>query len=434
MEFHDVLHGLIKVSDENLQPLLLDLLNSAEIHRLRNMRQMNFDVPLIQELGRSRRLPHSIGVTQIAIKLAYKSKLDVEKTKVLVAAAMLHDAAIPPYGHLVESELKISAPNFKHEDILRKLIDGDFTSRGLYQELVPGEYPKLRFILEKHNINIEKLLELVSPKNGIESPISADIDIDNIDNVHRMAVMLGWHSAIQNFSEILTAASIDRHGRLCFEESARTNLEKWLGYRERIYTMIIAHKECIPYNALQTDIVRMAIKEEIITPDNWFIPEPLFEEKLRSANSSGHLRKLADQLISGCQYQTIDYVWFKNFNSDKKFTNYKIIEEIESELAIDKDNYGYFVWFEKGLIAREIKWRSSDNKLHTIGKNSKSCIIALVKKTSGSTKKTKSEIFTWRRDIISTFQKILNEQVSCIDYPEDYTGNFLSNKTNEFKF
>nr|QVX12497.1 HD domain-containing protein [Pseudomonas congelans] len=57
---------------------------------------MNFDVPLIQELGRSRRLPHSIGVTFLAVELAHKSNLNLNDTKALLAAALLHDAAIPP--------------------------------------------------------------------------------------------------------------------------------------------------------------------------------------------------------------------------------------------------------------------------------------------------------------------------------------------------
>ena len=116
MEFHDVLHGHIRFNDgDELSALLSDLINSPEINRLRNMRQMNFDVPLIQELGRSRRLPHSIGVAYIALKQAEKSGLSHSQSKTLLAAAMLHDAAIPPYGHLVESEFKSIRADFKHD-------------------------------------------------------------------------------------------------------------------------------------------------------------------------------------------------------------------------------------------------------------------------------------------------------------------------------
>lgn len=124
MEFHDILHGHIKFPDnDELTKLLHDLLNSAEINRLRNMRQMNFDVPLIQELGRSRRLPHSIGVANLAYQLSKKSFLSKQDSKILLAAAILHDAAIPPYGHLVESELK-AASDFSHERRVEELVRG----------------------------------------------------------------------------------------------------------------------------------------------------------------------------------------------------------------------------------------------------------------------------------------------------------------------
>ncbi len=36
----------------------------------------------------------------------------------------MHDAAIPPYGHLVESELKATASGFSHEKRVEELVRG----------------------------------------------------------------------------------------------------------------------------------------------------------------------------------------------------------------------------------------------------------------------------------------------------------------------
>jgi len=77
MEFHDVLHGHIVIERSDIIDLIKKLLDTTELQRLRNMRQMNFDVPLIQELGRSRRLPHSIGVAYISLQLAQHSNLNL---------------------------------------------------------------------------------------------------------------------------------------------------------------------------------------------------------------------------------------------------------------------------------------------------------------------------------------------------------------------
>ncbi|MBO0368514.1 HD domain-containing protein [Pseudomonas putida] len=431
MEFHDILHGLMRFSDENLTKLLADLINSPEIHRLRNMRQMNFDVPLIQELGRSRRLPHSIGVTYLAIELAHKSQLNLNDTKALLAAALLHDAAIPPYGHLVESELKYLDSDFSHEENLAKIIRGTLGSKDTYQHIVRNKELKLTPILQKHGVDIESVIDIVCPRKGAVSPISADIDIDNIDNVHRMAAMLGWDGAKENIKAIRSSMRLNGLNGLVFSQEAIEPLHKWLEFRERIYTMIIAHPECIPYNALQADLVRLAVGEGIITPANWYMTEPEFEEKLRSKNSS--TEALGWQLISGCEYQFVDYVWLKNFSTTKKLKNKDIVAHLNKAVPGFVKDSGYFVWNEKGLISRKIKATLVDSKVVQIGKNSTSCMIALVRKSSGQVRFTRVQSLKWRQDVIRSFIELFETDIFDFDFPETYTGSFYS-QTDELQF
>ena len=431
MEFHDILHGLIRFSDENLTSLLADLIDSPEIHRLRNMRQMNFDVPLIQELGRSRRLPHSIGVTYLAVELAHKSNLSIDATKALLAAAILHDAAIPPYGHLVESELKRVAPNFNHEETLSGLISGILSKDNAYQEIVPGKQLQLEKILRKHNIDQEAVISLVCPKQGTHSAVSADIDIDNIDNVHRMAAMLGWDNAKENIVELRKCMKLNDKSGLCFSIAAIAPLKKWIDFRQRIYTMIIAHPECIPYNALQTDLVRQAVDNKVITLENWYMTEPEFEEKLRSDEST---KSLAQQLISGCNYHLVDYVWFKNFNTSKKLKNAEIAEFISSKIKVPFNDSSYFVWNEKGLVCREIIVPiENSNKAVTLGQNSTSCMVALIKKTPGKAKMLKQDIIDWRKDVTTAFCNLFEVDTFEAEFPETYKGSFYA-ETDELQF
>jgi HD superfamily phosphohydrolase len=423
MEFHDILHGLMRFSDKNLTSLLADLIDSPEIHRLRNMRQMNFDVPLIQELGRSRRLPHSIGVTYMAVELAHKSGLDIKRTKELLAASILHDAAIPPYGHLVESELKRLDPSFDHEKTLSRMIRGVLTEDNEYLEIVFNKQLKLASILSKHGVDQNAVIDLVCPKHNGRSALSADIDIDNIDNVHRMAAMLGWDNAKENIKKIISGMKLNSKNDLLFSNDTIEPLKKWLDFRQRIYTLIIAHPECIPYNALQNDLVRIAVKNGMITPQDWYKTEPEFEEQLRQ---NKHTSKLARQLISGCEYQLIDYVWLKNFNANKKRKNAEIADFMYNNIDSPIKDTGYFIWNEKGLVSREIEIHTYDNKKVFIGKNSTSCMIALIKTTSGKVKPAKRLITKWRNDTILSFCSYLEVDVFDVDFPENYTGSFYA--------
>ncbi|MEJ2898123.1 HD domain-containing protein [Acinetobacter sp. NS-4] len=432
MEFHDILHGLIEFPDfDESTKLLRDLLNSTEINRLRNMRQMNFDVPLIQELGRSRRLPHSIGVANLAFKLSKKSLLDDRNSKVLLAAAIMHDAAIPPYGHLVESELKATS-SFSHERRVEELVrgkEGDFGNTEIFE----GKAPEVLKILEKHQTNVDHVMSLIRPSDGTKTPISADIDLDNIDNVHRMAAMLGWDNARENFNRLVNSITLNELQEMRFSNDALPHVRKWLEFREHIYTMIIAHKECIPYNALQADLVRLAIQKEIISPENWMLNEQEFEEKLRREPS---IRPLAMQLITGCEYSLVDYIWFKDFKSNKKLNNLEIVKSLTENLPEYKnDDYGYFVWNEKGLISREIKLMKTNGEECTLGYNSTSCMIAYVKKTGRNPQwPNGTNKVHWREAVISHFRDLFDVSYFRTDFPETYSGSFLTSGNNEFVF
>lgn len=421
MEFHDILHGLIRFNDENLTPLLAELIDSPEIHRLRNMRQMNFDVPLIQELGRSRRLPHSIGVAHIAVNLAHKCLLNPEQARVLLAAALLHDAAIPPYGHLVESEFKSKSSGFNHESRLEELVRGTINPQNLYLNIVPDKQLRIADILSKYDVSPDAVLNVVCPQKNQRTPISADIDIDNIDNVHRMAAMLGWEGVRENVSGIINGVSLNGLEGMTFSRNTIPFLERWLDYRQKIYTLIIAHPQCVPYNALQADLVRIAVDNELIKPDDWWLDEPRFEERLRNDPLT---RDLANQLISGCTYQLVDYVWFKSFAVKKKLNNAQIVRFMTENVRPSSD-YGYFVWNEKGLISREVLVPGKEGDC-TIGRNSSSCMIALVKKTAGKGRRLKGESIQWRQDVVQAFISLFETEIFEMDFPETYTGNYLS--------
>lgn len=216
---------------------------------------------------------------------------------------------------------------------------------------------------------------------------------------------------------------------MAFSKDSLSSLEKWLDYRQRIYTMIIAHPECIPYNALQTDLVRIAIKNKIISPSDWYLSEPVFEEALRNQESS---KALADQLISGCDYQTVDYVWVKNFSTEKKLNNTQITEHLSQSTATFAE-HGYFVWNEKGLISRKVNIDGTNWQGQELGINSTSCMIALVKKTAGKPKWTKAMSNKWRRDVLDEFANLFGVREFKVDFPETYTGEFFDHENNEIR-
>ncbi|MNZ84834.1 hypothetical protein D3C78_1036050 [compost metagenome] len=236
-----------------------------------------------------------------------------------------------------------------------------------------------------------------------------------------MAAMLGWDNAKENILKIRSCMKLDGKNGLTFSDDAIGSLERWLDFRQRIYTMIIAHPECIPYNALQTDLVRLAVANEIITPKHWFKTEPEFEEDLRNHKAT---EGLAKQLIAGCDYQFIDYVWFKNFSASNKRKNAEISELMESKIEVPFNDAGYFVWNERGLVSRAIEISTHSNQRIKLGQDSTSCMVALIKKTTGKVKPTKLEISSWRKEVTALFCDFLGVDTFEADFPETYRGSF----------
>ena len=73
MLFSDHLHGTIDFRGTPYENLIFELLGCPEVQRLRHMRLMNFDVPYIQDLASTKRLPHSIGTCYLAYRIVEKS-------------------------------------------------------------------------------------------------------------------------------------------------------------------------------------------------------------------------------------------------------------------------------------------------------------------------------------------------------------------------
>jgi HD superfamily phosphohydrolase len=425
MEFHDALHGLIRLGLPFNSSLLEDLLSSPEVGRMRNLRLMNFDVPLIQELGSAKRLPHSIGVCYLAQEIGLRSLKSQKALSTLMVAGLLHDAAIPPYGHLVEATLKKRNPDFDHSKILGQLLHGTYHETNSYHQIVPGRSLRLRSILDKYDIDPEKVLDLVRPHGGVGTAISAQVDLDNLDNVHRMARLVGWDGAQENLRTIVNDVQIDSEFHLTFGSSAVSALETWQDLRQRLYTMIIAHPEAVAQNSFQSDLVRMAIDSGVMSPENWYLNEPQFEERLRGNPDT---RALADQLLAGSRYKLIDYVWFTSVGAPPCADWSTIFEKIEPQLPELNHNESYFSWVESGLISRKVTVNARFGRVRELGVRSSSCLIARVHTDApGSTKPhlTKERRNAWRAQVFEVFGSNVGGWQGEVLFPEDFSGSYF---------
>ena len=134
--FRDAVHNYIHVD----QPLILDLINSHEMQRLRRIKQLGGTHQVYQSAEHSR-FCHSLGVYFIARKMIFNSEVgkylsDYDKLTVM-CAALLHDLGHGPFSHCFEGAFGLN-----HEEYTVKIINGRIGTRfsqRIFQYQTPPE-------------------------------------------------------------------------------------------------------------------------------------------------------------------------------------------------------------------------------------------------------------------------------------------------------
>ena len=399
------------------------------------MRLMNFDVPHIQDLASARRYPHSIGTCYLAYKLAEASSLPLNAKKRLVAAALVHDIGILPFGHLLESIIRKRRPSFSHENLVYAILTGTYHPTNIYHQILESASLRLANVLRHQNIEVESVYKLICPTTEFGSAISDDVDLDNIDNVHRMAALLGFDNARENMSLLTKNMWVDNNFNLHFSPTAISGVMAWQEMRQKMYTMIIAHPECVAYNAFLSLLLTKAVENGVIETGDiekteWFLTDHLFEQRLLQCEAT---HDLAAWLYTRPQYELIDYVWC--VSTEKAPRPFSEVEALIMDAQIDlpRASCFYFFWPESKLISREVKLLLTGHKRCAIGLNSSSILISLITKRDygkSPVKESGSKKRIWRNSVIELLRHRLPNWNFLYDFPEDYSGDYPCLKTN----
>src|SRR3989442_601433 len=113
----DALYG-----DIVLPSPIADLLCTPAVQRLRGIRLSNIDSLSMPGIANISRYEHVIGAAYLGTQVRLGNRISRNEALVLQAAALLHDAAITAFGHLVEEALHYVGASFDHEKKLLMLL------------------------------------------------------------------------------------------------------------------------------------------------------------------------------------------------------------------------------------------------------------------------------------------------------------------------
>lgn len=223
--FQDPLYGQIAVAD----PLLLALIDSRALQRLRQIRQLG--VSHLTFLGAEHsRFSHSLGaMTLMGRALEHLEheeglRFSAADRQLALAGALLHDIGHCAFSHTLESVLighheRLGARLLREEPELKRLLG----SRG----------PRLAALFEG---------ELPGAKaRVIGDLLSSQLDVDRLDYLVRDAHYTGVNSGSVDLGRIIASFTLSR-GRLAVKERGLLAVEEYFLARYFMYWKVYYHK------------------------------------------------------------------------------------------------------------------------------------------------------------------------------------------------
>jgi HD superfamily phosphohydrolase len=341
---------------------------------------MNVDSPACKDLATASRFAHTIGVCHLSEELSTRRRLSRADADVLLSAAVLHDMGIPPFGHLIEQMIDEVDPPFDHEHLARQIVEGTYAPENKYHQIFMGRSLQLGNVLDKHGVDRERVFGLLADRR-VPSAIAGALDMDNLDNVLRMASLLGLGNHQRLAYELVGAFRLGCGGGIEISDSALPQVEEWLRLRNLCYRIMMFNEEGIAYAALMHDLAKRAVVHGIVGKRNWFLTDSeLLQRLLRDRRT----KALAEQLMSSTRYRTLAaaYVDFDPADGAALAGARRelFLEEVRSRAGIkDQDSLAVFAWYEFAKVSRTVELRSSWG-MKPVGGTSSSCLVALIQK------------------------------------------------------
>ncbi len=246
--FRDPIHGLIRI--ETGDDFLLELVNTPEFQRLRRVRQLGVS-NLTYPGAEHTRFNHSLGVLHVAQRMleilerrygrdTSVGKLITEHSRVVKAAALLHDTGHGAFSHLMERAFPETA---EHEMRSQRMIAGDSSS-------IPA-------ILKKHHLSASTVADIVGKRfehRFLQDIVSSTLDADRMDYLLRDAHYTGVRYGIYDLEWLIhalclgtlkppTGVESDELLRLCLDEKRGLHsAEQLLMARQFMSVQVYFHK------------------------------------------------------------------------------------------------------------------------------------------------------------------------------------------------
>ena len=269
--YRDPVHNIISLDESAREDkLIVDLIDSAELQRLRRIKQLGLGLYTYQGAEHSR-FTHSLGalhlMTRVLARLSETYSIDPADRIAARAAALLHDVGHGSFSHVMEKML-----NFHHERWTVQVILDQQSEIG---ELLRSHSSDLPF-------KVASIIEGTFQPSALAQLVSSQLDVDRMDYLLRDSLMTGAKYGIYDLEWIINALAIDEEAdRVYVQARGIYAVEEYLQARYYMFRQVYFHRTLRSAEAVLRSIIRRALKLLDDSRYVWHAAGTAFEKILR---------------------------------------------------------------------------------------------------------------------------------------------------------
>jgi uncharacterized protein len=325
---YDALYGSVHYPE-----YLWKVLLCPEVQRLREVRLCNINSLCLTGGANINRYEHSLGTAYLALKCveAWPHKISEREKQRIVLAALLHDLGTTAFGHSVQYVL--DTKGYVHESVYDIITQDGEVRDGKYNYQLARMEP-IYFGMPKrlaHLIPSDDLKAINDMVNGLGPYyplINGTVDLDNLDNVYRLAYHIGLIRSGDTPLELARSVWVEK-GKLVIEDAVSSKLEEWYEVRRTLYRYLLLNPDEFSAKCMLEEALFLAQARPSMS-FSWHDVDYQLLEKL--SNCSYDVSSIISRLMLGDLYGCIGIYSTSNIAAYEMFTDPETRSSIEKSI------------------------------------------------------------------------------------------------------
>jgi uncharacterized protein len=325
---YDALYGSV-----NYPEYLWKVLLCPEVQRLREVRLCNINSLCLTGGANINRYEHSLGTAYLALKCveAWPDKINDKEKRRIILAALLHDLGTTAFGHSVQYVL--DTKGYEHESVYDIVTqEGDVKQgkynyqRALMEPIYFGMPKRLTHLIPTDDL--KAINDMVKGRGPYSPLINGTVDLDNLDNVYRLAYHIGLVNSGKTPLDLARSIWVE-NGRLVVNDDATSMLEEWYEVRRTLYRYLLLNLDEFSAKCMLEEALFLAQARPSVS-FSWHDVDYQLLEKL--SNCSYEVGAIISRLMLGDLYGCIGIYSTSNIKAYEMFTDPGTRSSIEKHI------------------------------------------------------------------------------------------------------